>query len=95
VDNTASQFFSIVEVRAPDRVGLLYSIAAGLHELGLDIHHAKIATHPDGALDVFYVRDLNGQKLDQPVAETAARALAAGLRGEQVPSQLTELRIDL
>ena len=48
VDNAASQFFSVVEVRAPDQVGLLYRIARALHALGLDIHHAKIATLPGG-----------------------------------------------
>jgi [protein-PII] uridylyltransferase len=64
VDNDASQVFSLVEVRAPDRVGLLYRIARALHDLGLDIHHAKVATYPDGALDVFYVWDLTGNKLE-------------------------------
>jgi [protein-PII] uridylyltransferase len=82
VDNTASQFFSVVEVRAPDHIGLLYRITAGLHDLGLDIHHAKIATHPDGALDVFYVRDLSGEKLPEPAAQSAAQNLTAALRGQ-------------
>ena len=81
VDNAASQFFSVVEVRAPDQVGLLYRITRALHELGLDIHHAKIATHPDGALDVFYVWDLSGEKLDAPQATRTATALAARLKG--------------
>ncbi|MBV9135132.1 MAG: hypothetical protein JO318_20660, partial [Chloroflexi bacterium] len=48
VDNTASQFFNVVEVRAPDQVGLLYRIASALHAEQLDIQHARIATHPDG-----------------------------------------------
>jgi [protein-PII] uridylyltransferase len=82
VDNTASQFFSLVEVRAPDQVGLLYRITSALHNLGLDIHHARIATHPDGALDVFYVRDLAGEKLDEASAAQAAAALTSRLRGE-------------
>jgi [protein-PII] uridylyltransferase len=64
VDNEASQMFSLVEVRAPDRVGLLYRIARALRDQGLDIHHAKVATYPDGALDVFYVWDLSGNKLE-------------------------------
>ena len=58
VDNAASQVFSVVEVHAPDRVGLLYRITRALYDLGLDIHHAKVATYPEGALDVFYVWDL-------------------------------------
>lgn len=81
VDNTASQLFSLVEVRAPDQVGLLYRIAHALHELGLDIHQARIDTHPEGALDVFYVRDLNGEKLAVPAAARAARDIAERLRG--------------
>jgi [protein-PII] uridylyltransferase len=83
VDNGASQFFNVVEVRAPDQVGLLYRIANALHELDLDIHHARIATHPEGALDVFYVRDLSGEKLPEDAAAHAAEALAARLRGER------------
>jgi [protein-PII] uridylyltransferase len=65
IDNAASQVFSLVEVRAPDRVGLLYRITRALRGLGLDIHHAKVATYPEGALDVFYVWDLSGNKLDE------------------------------
>jgi [protein-PII] uridylyltransferase len=81
VDNSASQFFSVVEVRAPDQVGLLYRVAHALHELGLDIHQARIDTHPEGALDVFYVWDLNGEKLTASAAAHTAQALAARLRG--------------
>jgi [protein-PII] uridylyltransferase len=68
-------------------VGLLYRITRALHELGLDIHHAKIATYPEGVLDVFYVWDLSGEKLDEPAAQLAAGNLAAWLRGEQTPSE--------
>jgi [protein-PII] uridylyltransferase len=85
VDNEASQFFSVVEVRAPDQVGLLYRIAAGLRELDLDIHHAKIATFADAALDVFYVWDLAGEKLDTARAAAVADDLAALLRGRKSP----------
>ena len=85
VDNSASQFFSILEVRAPDQVGLLYRIADALHALNLDIQQARIATRPEGALDVFYVRDLSGDKLDAVAAAHAAAATAARLRG-RIPS---------
>jgi [protein-PII] uridylyltransferase len=81
VDNKASQFYSVVEVRAPDRVGLLFSIALGLAELNLDIHHARIATHPAGVIDIFYVRDLASGKLDAARAAAAASGLAERLGG--------------
>jgi [protein-PII] uridylyltransferase len=80
IDNTESQVFSVVEVRAPDQVGLLYRIANALHALGLDIHHARITTPPQGALDVFYVWGLDGQKLQDP--DAVAQELAARLRGD-------------
>jgi [protein-PII] uridylyltransferase len=84
VDNAASQFFSVVEVRAADQVGLLYRIASALRAEQLDIQHARIATHPDGALDVFYVRDLGGRKLGDSEAAALVESLSARLRGEAV-----------
>jgi [protein-PII] uridylyltransferase len=82
VDNAASQFFNVVEVRALDQVGLLYRIASAFYAEALDIHHARIATHPDGVLDVFYVRDLSGAKLSERTSAEAAAALTGRLRGE-------------
>jgi [protein-PII] uridylyltransferase len=83
IDNAASEFFSVVEVRAADRVGLLFRIARALYEVGLDIHHAKVATYPEGALDVFYVWDLSGKKIDEAVREETAGQVAAKI--QEVP----------
>lgn len=64
INNTTSDFFTLVEVFADDRVGLLYLITRTLFELRLDIRIAKIATKGDQIADVFYVRDLLGQKVE-------------------------------
>jgi [protein-PII] uridylyltransferase len=64
VDNKSSDFFTIIEVHSHDYVVLLYRITHTLFELGLDIHSARIATKVDQAVDVFYVRDLEGQKIE-------------------------------
>ena len=66
VDNTSSSFFTIIEVFTYDFPGLLYSIADVLFRCELDIWVAKIATKVDQVVDVFYVRDLSGQKVDNP-----------------------------
>jgi [protein-PII] uridylyltransferase len=63
VKNDASDFFTLIEVVADDRLGLLYNITHSLTELGLDIRIAKIATKGDQIADVFYVRDIDGQKV--------------------------------
>lgn len=63
LDNNSSDFFTLVEVSAEDRVGLLYLITRTLFNLELDIRIAKIATKGDRVTDVFYLRDLEGQKV--------------------------------
>ncbi|MFO7883708.1 MAG: [protein-PII] uridylyltransferase [Desulfobacteraceae bacterium] len=64
VDNEASSFFTIIDVFAYDFPGLLFNITHTLFALGLDVWVAKIATKIDQVVDVFYVRDFDGQKID-------------------------------
>lgn len=47
--------YSVVEVRASDRPGLLYNLATALGQLELDVRAAKISTMSDRARDVFFV----------------------------------------
>jgi len=63
VDNEASDYSTVIEVGAPDRVGLLYDITSALAELTLDVHLAKVATYADRVIDAFYVRDSLGRKV--------------------------------
>jgi [protein-PII] uridylyltransferase len=76
VDDSASDFFTVVEVRAPDRVGLLHTITRSLVEMELDIAVAKVSTYGDEVVDVFYVRDFDGQKISDPgYAEEVVRSI--------------------
>jgi [protein-PII] uridylyltransferase len=79
IDNRSSDFFTLIEVFADDRVGLLHLITKTLFDLRLDIRIAKIATKGDQIADVFYVRDLEGQKI---VDETHLREIEGALRYE-------------
>ena len=63
VDNSSSDFFTIIEVYTYDSPGLLYRITDALFRCNLDVWVAKIATKVDQVLDIFYVRDLDGQKV--------------------------------
>jgi [protein-PII] uridylyltransferase len=69
VDNRLSDTDTVVEVKCPDRLGLLYLITRTLSAQHLDIASARIATEIDQALDTFYVHDRTGRKLEEP-AET-------------------------
>jgi [protein-PII] uridylyltransferase len=64
VDNQSSDFFTLVEVFASNRIGLLYLITRTLFDLRLDIRVAKTGVKGDRIADIFYVRDLEGQKVE-------------------------------
>lgn len=63
-DNSTSERFTIISLFAYDRPGLLYALAQVLAEAELVLHFAKIATHLDQAVDVFYVTELDGSKVE-------------------------------
>lgn len=73
-----SREYTVLEVHAADRVGLLYAITHTLFDLGLDVHLAKIDTLGRDAVDVFYVRDADGRPLSG--GERIAQVRAALLR---------------
>lgn len=62
-DNFISEKFTVIDVQAQDRLGLLYTIAHTLTDLGLSIFFAIIATEKNQAYDVFYVGDQAGKKI--------------------------------
>ena len=67
IDNTLSDDFTVVEIRALDRPGLLYDLTRTLSDLNLDISSAHIATFGEKAIDTFYVTDLVGNKITYDV----------------------------
>ncbi|MFO7764816.1 MAG: [protein-PII] uridylyltransferase [Pelovirga sp.] len=66
-DNEVSDSYTVIDIYANDKVGLLYEITRTLKELGLYIAVSKIATKVDQAADVFYVHDIFGQKIIESV----------------------------
>jgi [protein-PII] uridylyltransferase len=77
-DNSTSERFTIIDVFAIDRTGLLYAITHELFQLGLSVHMAKIGTHLDQVVDVFYVTGPDGTKiLDEQYLEEIRTQLLA------------------
>jgi [protein-PII] uridylyltransferase len=64
IDNQTSAEATVVEVFTFDRTGLLYQLARKLHELELTLWHSKIATNVDQVVDVFYVTNRGGGKIE-------------------------------
>jgi [protein-PII] uridylyltransferase len=63
VDNDVSAAETVLEVHADDRPGLLYRIARAVAANGCTIHRARITTHVDRVVDVFYIHDSDGNKI--------------------------------
>ncbi|HET7481898.1 MAG TPA: [protein-PII] uridylyltransferase [Actinomycetota bacterium] len=66
---------SVVEVRGPDVLGLLYAITTALSEMDLDIHVAKIDTLGERVVDVFYVRTSWNEKLSEEQSREVVRSI--------------------
>jgi len=66
VDNKASASHTVIEVNGRDRPGLLYELTRELTRLNLQISSAKISTYGEKVVDVFYVKNLFGHKVEQP-----------------------------
>jgi [protein-PII] uridylyltransferase len=71
---------TVIEVRAPDRVGLLADIVEALHAEGLDVHLARIDTMGHRARDVFYVRRLGVPIVVESELEALRRRIEDRLR---------------
>jgi [protein-PII] uridylyltransferase len=64
INNDDSDFYTIVEVTGEDRIGILYEITQALTDHGCDIHFARISTLGNRIVDVFYVQDTWGEKIE-------------------------------
>lgn len=81
IDNHSSDLYTLVEVYANDRPGLLYTITSALSGLSLNICKAKISTKVDQAADVFYMNDLQGRKiLDKKTIKNIRDTLITALK---------------
>lgn len=74
----ASDLATVIEVRAPDRPGLLRSLGVAMAQAGVDIRSAHVATHAGQAVDVLYLAEASsGRALPPPRVGLVIAALAA------------------
>ncbi len=64
IDNKASNTHTVLEVNGRDRPGLLHDVTAAISEQALQIASAHVTTYGVRAVDVFYVKDVFGLKVE-------------------------------
>ncbi|MCX8132707.1 MAG: [protein-PII] uridylyltransferase [Roseococcus sp.] len=85
-DNFASNTHTVIEVNGRDRPGLLHDVTAAISDQGLQIASAHITTFGVRAVDVFYVKDVFGLKIENERKLAALReALLAALAPPEPP----------
>ena len=87
IDNRASNTHTVLEVNGRDRPGLLHDVTAAISEQGLQIASAHVTTYGVRAVDVFYVKDVFGLKVENERKLAQLReALLAALASPEEPA---------
>jgi [protein-PII] uridylyltransferase len=74
VDNRASNRHTVIEVNGRDRPGLLHDVTSAISDEGLQIASAHVTTYGVRAVDVFYVKDVFGMKIENERKLTQLRS---------------------
>ncbi|MFC7737840.1 [protein-PII] uridylyltransferase [Roseomonas sp. GCM10028921] len=83
IDNHASNTHTVIEVNGRDRPGLLHDVTAAISAQGVQIASAHVTTYGVRAVDVFYVKDLFGLKVEnERKLDVLRRAVLAAMGSE-------------
>ncbi len=77
---------TIMEVRMPDMVGLVYRILRKVFEFGLKVSYLKVSTSADYAYDSFYIQTKEGEQVKDP---ELLHSLEARILGIQAMERMT------
>lgn len=80
----ASSRQTAIEVTTADQLGLLARLSRAISEAGYNIHNAAISTFGERVVDVFFILDAKGNKLDEAQIRALSERLAKVAR---VPEQ--------
>jgi [protein-PII] uridylyltransferase len=86
VNNQASSRYTVIEVNARDRAALLFELARAIYISRAVIHSAHIATYGERAVDVFYLTDISGARIEAPARLKALQARLVKAAAGPTPS---------
>jgi [protein-PII] uridylyltransferase len=85
ISNEESDFYTIVDVLANDRIGLLHDLTRTIAEHGYEVYISKAGKVLDQISDTFYLKDAEGRKIsDEGAIDALRRDLLAAIRSGDV-----------
>ena len=76
IDNDSDLHYTVVEIQAIDRIGLMHDLLNTINQHGLHTTHARIATEKGAALDTLYINAVDGERVqDEEILDALQRAL--------------------
>lgn len=78
-DDAGSPWYTLCEVRSPDRPGLLHTITVGIAATGMNVHSARVETVEALAVDRFELTDATGRKLDVETKDAVCAVIIHGV----------------
>ncbi|MCB1178730.1 MAG: HD domain-containing protein [Leptospiraceae bacterium] len=92
-NNEVSPEYTVLEVRLPDSMGLLYRIIKSFLELEVKLLFVKISTSSDYAYDSFYLSDINGNKiLDKELMESLKQRILNASKEKKQPEKRVSIQ---
>jgi len=82
-DDHASPWYTICEVRSPDRRGLLHGLTAAMASAEANVHSARLVTIAGTAVDRFELTDRNERKLDAAAKRAVLDAVRNGVTAKR------------
>ena len=67
IDNNMSDKYSILEIKCKNAPGVLYRITKIITSLGFQINTANVSTYGDRVVDIFYIKNAFGSKIDDNI----------------------------
>ena len=93
IDALASRRFTVIDITARNRPGLLRDVAQVLADNDLSIHSAHVGSYGERVFDAFYVKTQSGEKLtDSSAKEKLKTQLLAILSNEEPDAPTTPIR---
>ena len=87
INNQISPTHTVIEINGKDAPGLLYRLTGALAEMGVQIQMASVSTYGNRVVDVFYVKDSFGLKLEAKARIKALEAVLLKIVADSDPSK--------